>query len=275
MNHAKRKIDYLDPSKVSIFDELSLWSSYFTKLILDNIEMRPNLNILDAGCGLGVPTMELAQRFGGSCQFTGIDPWEAAHKRAEWKKEVYHLDNVNLILGSANEIPFEDKHFDMVISNLGINNFDDPKTAFQECFRVLKKGGKLYLTTNLVGHYREFYDVYESVLKEAKRKDLIKKLKTQENHRGTIESIRELFDESGFAITKLVRDRFSWRYLDGTALLNHSLTVLGFLKGWQSILEEDEIEPIFNKIEEKLNEIATKNGELKMSVPMLFVEAVK
>ena len=139
--------------------------------------MRPNLNILDVGYGLGVPILELAQRFGDSCQFTGIDPWEAAHERANWKKEIYSLDNVNLILGDAAQIPFEAESFDMVICNIGVNNFEDSQKVLSEIFRVLKKGGKFYLTSNLVGHYREFYDVYESVLKEMGKKDLIPKLK--------------------------------------------------------------------------------------------------
>ena len=83
MSHLKRNIDYLATTNISIFDELSLWSSYFTKLILDNIEMRPNLNVLDVGYGLGVPILELAQRFGTRETFT------EGRNEMEWLRHIY------------------------------------------------------------------------------------------------------------------------------------------------------------------------------------------
>ena len=131
------------------------------------------------------------------------------------------------------------------------------------------------MTTNTVGHYREFYDVYETILKELKKKHLLPILKKQENHRGNLESIRENLENANFSITKIIKDRFQWRYLNGSALLNHSLTVFGFLDGWRHILEGEDEKLIFEKIEEKLNAIAEREGELKMSVPMLYLEAVK
>ena len=172
-------------------------------------------------------------------------------------------------------MPFPDEQFDLIVSNLTLNNLADSNEMLAECFRVLKKGGKLYLTSNIVGHYREFYDVFETVLKELKLKKLLPKLREQENHRGTLESIREGLENNGFSITKILKDRFQWRYLDGSALMNHSLTIYGFLDGWRSVLEGENEALIFAKIEEKLNEIAAEEGELRMSVPMLYLEGVK
>lgn len=275
MTYLEKTYNLEDPNLVSIFDELSLWSSYFVRLLLDNVELRPNLNVLDVGFGTGVPIFELAQRLGATCHITGIDPWAAAVERAKWKQETLNIQNVTLVTGDAKEMPFDDDHFDMIVSNLSLNNLSDSEKLLQECHRVLKKGGKLYLTTNTVGHYREFYDVYETVLKELKKKHLLPILKQQENHRGNLESIRENLENANFSITKIIKDRFQWRYLDGSALLNHSLTVFGFLDGWRHILEGENEQEIFEKIEGKLNEIAEEDGELKMSVPMLYLEAVK
>lgn len=275
MEFLSKKYDLDDPEKVTIFDELSLWSSYFTRLLLDNIEMKPNQKILDIGFGLGVPLLELASRLGESCQLTGIDPWEAAGVRAKWKLEQYGLNNVNIVCRGAEDMPFENESFDMVISNLGINNFENPDKILAECYRVLKKGGKIVLTTNLVGHYQEFYIVFEAVLKELKLKHLLSKLKAQEAHRGTIETTREQLENCGFSIPKLIKDRFYFRYLNGSAFLRHPLTVIGFLGGWRSIIEGEDKGLIFSKIEKKLNEKAKWDGELKMTVPMLYLEGVK
>lgn len=275
MAYLSKKIDLTNPELVPIIDELSLWSSYFAKLILSNIEMKPNLRVLDLAFGTGVPLFELAQRLGDSCQIVGLDTWEAAIEHARWKQSIYQLKNIEIIQGDGTKMPFEEESFDMIISNLGVNNFEDSETAIRECFRVLKKGGKLILTTNLEGHFREFYSVFETVLPDMKRRDLIKKMKNQEAHRGTVESVRELLENNGFSISKIIKDKFHWRYLNGTAFLNHNFIIMGWMDGFRSILEGEDEALIFSKIEEKLNAEAEWTGELKLTVPMLYLEGIK
>ncbi len=65
--------DFDAPEVVSIFDELSFWSSRFGALLLDNIPIRKNTSILDLACGAGFPLFEIAHTFGDSCQVTGVD----------------------------------------------------------------------------------------------------------------------------------------------------------------------------------------------------------
>lgn len=38
-------------------------------------------------------------------------------------------------------MPFMSDTFDLIVSNLGINNFADPEACFRECARVLKPTG--------------------------------------------------------------------------------------------------------------------------------------
>jgi len=73
----------------------------------------------------------------------------------------------------------------------------------------------------------------------------------------------------------VIEDSFRMRFLDGSALLNHSLTKIGFLEGWRSVLNEDEEGGVFEMIEQKLNELAGRQGELRMNVPVLYLEARK
>jgi arsenite methyltransferase len=65
------------------------------------------------------------------------------------------------------------------------------------------------------------------------------------------------------------------RFLDGGAMLNHSLTKIGFLDGWRSVVGPEDEKVAFERIEALLNEVAEQKGELRMSVPMLFIEAKK
>jgi arsenite methyltransferase len=275
MSYLEKHFSNDNPESYSLLDELSFWSSHFGKILLDNIPLRKGMRILDVGCGAGFPLFEIAQRLNSISKLSGIDTSQAAVKRANWKKEQYGFHNVEVICGDAVSLPFAEKEFDLIVSNLGINNFENPKKVIEECYRTLKRPGRLCLTTNTEGHFREFYSVYETVLKELGKDDLLPVLKAQEQHRGTDESIRELLEDSRFSVVKIIRDRFHMRYLDGTAMLNSFLTVIGFLPGWRSVTPLEAEKEVFEMLEKKLNEQAEWDGELKMTVPILYVEAVK
>ena len=58
-------------------------------------------------------------------------------------------------------------------------------------------------------------------------------------------------------------------------MMHHFLTVVGFLPAWRAIIPKEKEREVFGLLEKKLNEQADWDGELKMTVPMLFVEAVK
>lgn len=276
MSFLDKKFPIESPETVLLFEELSLWSSYFGKILLDHVPIRKEISVLDVGCGAGFPLFELANRMGASCLLTGIDTWKAAVERANWKKANYQLlPNVEIILGDAANMPFEDQSFDLLTCNLGINNFEEPASVVKECFRVLKRGGRFCLTTNTEGHFLEFYTAFEASLKELGLDEYLPKLKAQEQHRGSDESVRDLLEGAKFSVVKIVRDKFHLRYVSGTAFFNHFLTLIGFLPGWRGVVPTELEERIFGHLENKLNQQADWEGELKMTVPVLYMEAVR
>jgi ubiquinone/menaquinone biosynthesis C-methylase UbiE len=275
MSYLHRYYPLDDATTASLFDEVSVWSSYFGKILLDNVPLRKGMTVLDVGCGNGFPLLELAQRLDASSRLTGLDVWETALERARWKKERLQLTNVEVLSCDAAKMPFPDKCFDLVVCNLGVNNFDHPEKVMSECYRVLKRPGRICLTTNVEGHFMEFYSAFEASLKEMGKEHLLPKLKAQEQHRGTDETVRDLLEGARFAVLKIIKDRFHMRFVNGTAFLNHFLTVIGFLPGWRTLLEGENEAAIFSHLEKKLNEQADWDGELKLTVPLLYVEAVK
>ena len=67
--------DINDPDFVAVYDDLPLWSAPFGLMLFDTIQYRPDLTVLDIGCGTGFPLIELAGRLGDSCRLVGIDPF--------------------------------------------------------------------------------------------------------------------------------------------------------------------------------------------------------
>ena len=145
-----------------IYDETSFWSARFGALLFDHLKILRGIRALDVGCGTGFPLIELAHVHGASSHFIGIDIWDDALQRARLKVGLHGLTNVDIIKADTVSMPFPNAHFDLVVSNIGINNFRNPPMAIRECRRVAKPGARLVLTTNMQGHFRALYALLDA-----------------------------------------------------------------------------------------------------------------
>lgn len=107
---------------------------------------------------------------------------------------------------AALELP--DAPVDVIVSNLGISNFEDPAAVLRACFRVVRPGATLLLTTNLVGHMAEFYQVHREVLVDAGQRDRLEARDAHIAHRGTVDSVGPLLKEAGFTVTDSATEPF-------------------------------------------------------------------
>jgi ubiquinone/menaquinone biosynthesis C-methylase UbiE len=263
--------DFSSPRVLAGYDELPLWSAMFGLLLLDEVPLANVRNVLDVGCGTGFPLIELAERLGASAHVHGIDPWSGGLKRAAEKIASRGTSNVTLHEGSATGMPFDDATFDLIVSNLGVNNFEDRAAAIRECRRVARGGATLALTTNLQGHMAEFYAVFDEILgdDDAARR----RLREHVEHRATVANVRELLESGGFAVKRVVEREGAMRFADGTALLNHYFIKLGFLDGWKKVVTGNERD-VFSRLRDGLNAVAKRDGELRLTIPMAYVEAM-
>jgi len=275
-SYLNQQFDFSDSSLVSSLDELPIWSSYFGSLILDRIKFSHNANILDVGCGTGYPLLEIAQRFGSSSTAYGIDPWSEALERAEFKKNAMNLQNVKLIEHNAEDLPFEDNFFDLVVSNNGVNNVEDPHKVFKECFRVSKTGAQFLFTVNLPGSMIEFYDVFEAVLKESALCDKIEEMKKHIIHkRKTVRVNVSMAEQAGFAVNDIATGQFLIRFCDAAAMFNHHFIKIAFLDSWKQLVPAQQMDDIFSRIERRLNKIASEKGELALTIPYACFDCLK
>lgn len=267
------QIDFGAPDTVSAYDELPLWSAMTGLLLLEHVELKSDARVLDVGCGTGFPLIELAERLGPASRVCGIDPWSAALARARFKAKVRRVRNVTIVGGDAAALPFPDVCFDLIVSNLGVNNFEKPEAALREIRRVARPGSKLALTTNLKGHMKEFYDVFEETLAELGDPKAIAALSAHIDHRATVEKLTALFERAGFRLVRVQEARASMRFADGSALLRHYFVKLGFLDGWKGVVEVERRKDVFARLESKLNRASQLRGALDLTIPLAYVEA--
>ncbi len=264
--------DFSSPRVLAAYDEMPLWSAMFGLLLLEEVPLANITSVLDIGCGTGFPLIELAERLGSRAHVHGIDLWSGALNRAAEKIVSRGTSNVTLHEGSASAMPFAGATFDLIVSNLGVNNFEDRAAAIRECRRVARDGATLALTTNLQGHMQELYAVFEDVLRDD-GDEALQRLRAHIEHRATVTDVRELLRSGGFSITRVVEREGVMRFRDGTALLNHYFIKLGFLDGWKKVVPGNE-RATFARLRDGLNDLAKESGELRLTIPMAYIEAV-
>lgn len=126
--------------KVSI-ENYQRWITPFVDHALEASNLKKG-SVLDVGCGPGLLVKEFAGR---SKKFSvaGIDISLDALRLA--KKNCKGMKNTSFVAGSANQLPFKDKAFDMVVCKDSLHHFNNPKGAIREMERVTKRGGVIYL----------------------------------------------------------------------------------------------------------------------------------
>ena len=123
------------------------WRSVAAKM-RQYYQLAENARILDIGCGKGYLLYEFTQLL-PQCQITGLDISEYAIENA--KPEVKD----RLMCGNARELPFDDKSFDLVISNGALHNLKiyELINAIQEVERV--RAGKAWICVESYRNERE------------------------------------------------------------------------------------------------------------------------
>ena len=118
------------------------WMQEITAWLPDPKSMDKPVRILDVGCGTGYFVVLLGKE---GFEVTGIDLTQEMIKKA---KELIrdhgpYPENVQVMEMDAEKLSFEDESFDAVVTRNLTWTLPHPIEAYQEWYRVLKKGGVL------------------------------------------------------------------------------------------------------------------------------------
>jgi SAM-dependent methyltransferase len=111
--------------------------------------VRRGERVLDIGCGCGLDSFVAALQAGPEGFVVGIDLTAEMLEWARSAKTDAFTGNPHFREGSAEELPFDDASFDLVISNGVLNLVPDKESAFREIARVLRPEGN-FVAADLV-----------------------------------------------------------------------------------------------------------------------------
>ncbi len=273
-NYLKTEWDYDLDKLVELFDELPLWAAPFGLKLLDNINYRQEIKVLDIGFGAGFPLTELAMRLGKKSKIYGVDPWESAVNRAKKKIDFYQIKNVEIIRGVAEKIPLGKNTIDLIVSNNGLNNVENLDKSLLECARVAKSGAQFIQTMNLNTTMIEFYKVMKEVLESLQLdKSLIEMEKQIYQKRKPLDQYIGKIEAKGFCVNKVLPSQFQYKFVDGTTMFHHHFIRLAFLDSWKKIVPKEKQKKVFSLIEKKLNKRSQEEGIIKLTVPFVVIDA--
>lgn len=136
--------------------------------MLDTLDLKPGIRILDVACGGGKQCVSFHQYLNGKCEIVGGDISRELLDQAE--VENAKLGNPFRIvpLDFDQRFEFPDHAFDLVSCCFAIYYTSDIHFTVPEMHRVLKSGGRLFTTGPMPENKRVFYDI----IREATGKEI-------------------------------------------------------------------------------------------------------
>ena len=123
-------------NKILFFGLHSIWRKKVVKLLID----KKPIKILDIATGTGDLAIDLTKT--NARKIVGTDISKEMLKIARNKVNSRNLNGIiEIQLGDAEKLNFQDNYFDAITCSFGVRNFDDLSKALQEIKRTLKPNG--------------------------------------------------------------------------------------------------------------------------------------
>jgi len=130
--------------KLGDYRSISTMLPSISSHLVRSINVQSGEDVLDIACGNG-NTAITAGRIGANV--TGIDITTELLDLAAEEAKIAQVDGITWRAGDAQNLPFEDESFDVVLSTFGHMFAPQPDLVAKEMMRVTKKGGRIGFAT--------------------------------------------------------------------------------------------------------------------------------
>jgi SAM-dependent methyltransferase len=142
----------------------ALFGPWATNLI-QAADPRPGDRVLDVGCGTGIVARQVASRLGARGAVTGVDlsPNMLAVALATAAREGVAIEWRE---GSAEQLPFPESSFDLVLCQFALMFFADKAAALAEMRRVVTGNGRVLVSVWQGLDRHPFYQTLHNVIQQ-------------------------------------------------------------------------------------------------------------
>lgn len=256
------QINYQETSK-DLLKRIDIHEKYglrdIDKWNIEVLNPQPGQNILDVGCGAGKQCFLYSDYTKGQANITGGDFSEELLEKANSRLVERGDKNVQFQFLDFNKpFAFSDNSFDFVSSAFAIYYASDLQFTFSEAHRVIKPGGRLFVTGPLPENKKMFYDI----IKEATNQT-IPPMPGSSRFKGDIfNTISGIFQK-----TELLTFENPLTFPEVAPFIEYVRASLSEdRKLWTSMFNsKDEYEQMIGKIEKVANQWFERDGKLVMT----------
>src|SRR5215207_7931160 len=232
------------------------------ELLCEAVDVHAGDKVLDVATGSGNTAISAARRF---CNVTGIDYVPGLTEHARKRAEVEGLQ-ITFEVGDAEDLPYPDASFDVVLSTLGVMFAPDQEKVAEELLRVCRPGGKIGLANwtpdGFIGNMLRTLGKHVPPPPGIKPPPLW----------GTEERLRGLLGE-GVASLEVRQRSYMLRYPSAGYFIEYFRSYYGpTLKAFES-LDRDGQEALAKDLEELLEHWNT-SGDATLIMPSDYLEVV-
>jgi ubiquinone/menaquinone biosynthesis C-methylase UbiE len=216
------------------------WCEAFDQMVDDEIELPKEGRFLDAGCGTGGYTIDLAIRGGANTEVVGVDPSPEKLALALGKAVVKKLERVEFRDGSIRSLELPDDEFDLVIGDASMAAPSEIGPAIAELRRVARKDATVVLKLTTRGSFDEFFSIYWESLYNLGLLDYAPQLEGLITERLTVSDAEDIALDAGLKDVRAVTSKERFDYKDGKEFFESPLVDIFFLNDWMAILPDEE-----------------------------------
>ena len=114
--------------------------------IVEHLDLRPDMRVLDIGCGPGRVTVPLAQKVGPRGEVVALDLQPGMLRRAEARARAANLTNIRFVQVAMGEGKLAAGAADRAVLVTVLGEIPNRQAALREIFAALKAGGILSVT---------------------------------------------------------------------------------------------------------------------------------
>jgi ubiquinone/menaquinone biosynthesis C-methylase UbiE len=236
--------------------------------VLDEAAIKPGNRMLDVACGTGIVARTAIKRTGkNGLSVTGLDPnpgmlavAESKTAGPDWKQ------------GIAEELPFEDESFDVVVSQFGLMFFQDRAVALREMKRVLVPRGRIIVAVFDSLDNNPGYHAMAQVFARVADKEVAEALRGPFSL-GDTKELKSLCSESGLSSAEITTHNNKARFPDVRTM------VLADVKGWFPLagihLTDEQVDRTVHQLESALQKYNSSDGRIEFPMSAHFIKVSK
>jgi ubiquinone/menaquinone biosynthesis C-methylase UbiE len=250
----------------------TLFDPWASRLI-EAAQPQDDERILDLACGTGVVARRLAQRFNGQADIVGLDlspdMLQVAHAVSGREDLVIKWHQ-----GCAEELPFPDGSFDLVLCQFSLMFLVDRAAALAEVHRVLASGGRIALSVFQSLDRHRFYQALDQAIHRhlgaSGVQDIFALGDRQELHR--------LLTDAGFDDVRIEPETMVARFPDPDAFLAGEIDVdtasIPSMQTLDAQARKALVSAISEEMEVPLREV-TEDGQVVLPFHALLVRGLR